>query len=672
MPLSSPQTFSPPKNNIVLGAAGTVLTSTGPTTAPTFQPGTSIAVQGLVANSAAAATANTAAIAAAVALGGPIAIDTPGDIYYNATIVLISNTWLSIGSLTTLRMAPGAAQTMIVNSAYLAAGTVITSMTAAGTVVTVNTATTPTAGQWVAIHGSQTSGYPGVYLVQSVVAGVSFTYNAEILPVATPAVISPRYANMTWRLADVNINVIGGRLNYDFANNPGGTGLPSSCGIILAHIYNYALQDIQFHDIGTRCIYPFNARDGYISLANCDLTRVCIQTNGAIHGLTITDTDSTGTDDGIAIMARESSAFSNFTLSEGDVINVRVLRSNLDHIAPGHGIALYNFNQLFLMDDITVDGVAGNCGFGVYIAGSSGNLSSFGNIEIKNIKTSSSDRALWARFCSINTLRVCGFQPQLQTAGTNGLVIDTQTTIGLLAIDNYTWVPATTTDPGVSAVQFVTGGVPVKNFVIRGLTNNSGWVPSAAAFGVAFSTQPEIWEISDSYLNAGANAVLGFLNVAGNVGSFKNCRTVTARLSNGNGAAGSMTLLNIARCRVSGSTNSLSVTGAMTLNFDGYETDGGTNWLQVNGAVAVTIKGNGFNTAAMALALAGGPTLQIQSNEITADVGLLALTAGQFCRHASAVAGRNAAAQQGLAVSVLGTNWYALATGAAGVNTLIV
>jgi len=39
MPISSPQFLSPPFNNVVIGAAGTVLTSNGPTVAPTFQAG---------------------------------------------------------------------------------------------------------------------------------------------------------------------------------------------------------------------------------------------------------------------------------------------------------------------------------------------------------------------------------------------------------------------------------------------------------------------------------------------------------------------------------------------------------------------------------------------------------------------------------------------------------
>lgn len=52
-------------------------------------------------------------------------------------------------------------------------------------------------------------------------------------------------------------------------------------------------------------------------------------------------------------------------------------------------------------------------------------------------------------------------------------------------------------------------------------------------------------------------------------------------------------------------------------------------------------------------------------------INLSTTIAGQTAWHTSAVAGRNAANQQGPAFCN-GTNWYAIGTGAAGVNTLIV
>lgn len=68
-----------------------------------------------------------------------------------------------------------------------------------------------------------------------------------------------------------------------------------------------------------------------------------------------------------------------------------------------------------------------------------------------------------------------------------------------------------------------------------------------------------------------------------------------------------------------------------------------------------------------------GGTISYYNADATApvDVGLMAVTKGSSGYHSSAVAGRNAANQQGNCVCN-GTNRYALATGATGVNTLIV
>lgn len=631
--------------------------------------GIPVEISVLLSTGTSAATANTAAFNSALALGGRIAVRQAGTFYINAQLVIPSNTSLELGPNTIIRMAAGAASTMIANAAYTAARTNITGMTSSGMTVTVATATTPTVGQWVSIHGSQTSGYNGVYLVQSVSAGVSFTYFAEILPGATTAVLSTRYANMTWGVADQNIRISGGQWYYDLANNSAGNGKPSGCAIILGHLFDYVVEKAQFYDVGTRCIYPFNARGGMIRKIRCDLTRVCIQTNGAIHGLTIEDVDSIGTDDGVVVMCRENSPFTTVLLSEGDCINVQVRRCNLNHTV-AHAVALYNFDSLHVMDNVVVDGIAGNCTFGVYIAGASGTLSSFGNLEFRNIKTSSSNNPFWMRFCSIKRLKVVNFQAEVQVTGVNGFTVDASSTIDTLEIDGFTWVPATTTDTAI-AIIFVTGGTAVNHFILRRFQNNSSWVPSSAGYCCAFSTVPLMWEISDSYLNAGANAVLGYINAAGKVGSFKDCEVVTARLTNGV-VGGTMNLLNIERCRVVSSTNSVSIAGPMTVNFNGYSADSGTHAIQVNGAIAVTIKGSGFNFGgSMDLTFLNSPTVKVYAWDLPVDAGLLATTQGQFFTHASAVGGRNAANQQGPAVGVDGTHFYALGTGASGVNTLI-
>jgi hypothetical protein len=71
---------------------------------------------------------------------------------------------------------------------------------------------------------------------------------------------------------------------------------------------------------------------------------------------------------------------------------------------------------------------------------------------------------------------------------------------------------------------------------------------------------------------------------------------------------------------------------------------------------------NDLNSGAWFANSAGTPVVTMYGDDITFDVGLLSLTPNQFCIHSSAVAGRNAANQQGPAFSSAGSganHWYA-------------
>jgi len=98
--------------------------------------------------------------------------------------------------------------------------------------------------------------------------------------------------------------------------------------------------------------------------------------------------------------------------------------------------------------------------------------------------------------------------------------------------------------------------------------------------------------------------------------------------------------------------------------------NGGTNVINLSEAGCTSRNGITVSTNVSA-----GTVNLIGSNaDLAIDVGLTArFTAvkGVLTYHTSSVAGRNAANQQGLAI-YNGTNWYALGTGAGGINTLIV
>lgn len=115
--------------------------------------------------------------------------------------------------------------------------------------------------------------------------------------------------------------------------------------------------------------------------------------------------------------------------------------------------------------------------------------------------------------------------------------------------------------------------------------------------------------------------------------------------------------------------------GPTTLNVNGYvEIQAPTNnpFQTLTAAKQYTINMVNVTTAKTSTLDLGSATLwNISGNCIVVDAGLLNAGTKQYFTHKSAVGGRNAANQQGPCVGN-GTNFYAIATGAAGVNTLIV
>jgi hypothetical protein len=80
---------------------------------------------------------------------------------------------------------------------------------------------------------------------------------------------------------------------------------------------------------------------------------------------------------------------------------------------------------------------------------------------------------------------------------------------------------------------------------------------------------------------------------------------------------------------------------------------------------------NATTLKASTLDLSAGTLWNLQGLSIVVDAGLVNAGTKQTFTHSSAIAGRNAANQQGPCIGN-GTNFYALATGAGGINTLIV
>ena len=595
-----------------------------------------------VLGSVSAAAANTALIQAALnavnalTSGGVVRVTGAGTAYVNASLVVYSNTQLILDDALTLRLAPSSYCTMIVNYAYTQARATIAALTSSGTTVTMQSSAAHglSIGQWVSIHGAGGSGYNGVYQVLTVADSTHITYNAEILPYNTTATVASRYANMTFIAADTNIRISGGTLNPDTTNNATSNGAPSGCAIILAHIFNYEISNQSYYNCGTRNIYPFNARSGVIRKTRCDLTRVHIQTNGAIHGLHIYDASSIGTDDGIAIMAREFNAYSNVQLSEGDVLNVVVDGGNIQHQT--NALTVYNAGSYHTVDGIVFSNVynappnPGNPGNGISLYGVSGQVSSARNIQIRN----------------------CGIGSVLAQ------VSITYITIEKLDIDGMTFNPTN----GTVATQgiFFGAGSAVTHCKVKNL-RSTGWTPSSVE-GLIYNNNNggfNVLELEDCILNGGANALLLYMVGTGKSVTMRNCIVQGgARLHNST-SGGTLDLLSINDCRAEGSTNSLSLGANVgNLHFNGYTTSSGTNAMSVS-AITTTITGGGFNFNGMTPVNASGSTINLRTFELPVNLtnAVYANSVNNFGTHAGST-------NNGPCVNT-GSAWQNIATAAA-------
>lgn len=196
-------------------------------------------------NSATAATYNTGAIQAALNAGGLVQILAPGTYYINSTLTIYSDTKLLLGAGVVLKnYGTGNARSMIRNSCYSSSIKSVSAISSASAATTTGyrratasaTAHGFAVGNWVLIKGD-TSGnggsFNGIWLVDTVPDANSFTFlfNNKLDPSAAAG-------TLTAALANANITIEGGRLDYNNAANTTVAVGTDQCAVILNKIKN--------------------------------------------------------------------------------------------------------------------------------------------------------------------------------------------------------------------------------------------------------------------------------------------------------------------------------------------------------------------------------------------------------------------------------------------------
>jgi hypothetical protein len=162
-------------------------------------------------DAAGSASANVAAIQAALDVGGRVEVVGAGVCYIDDTLIIRSNTQLVLDPCLTIRLTNGTQKRVLKNAALGNADAAVTSFTASGLIGTVTrTAHGRAVGDAVAITGATSAGYNGVYRVQSTPTADTYTVWLPFAPTVTTAT-----GTILERTADQNISIIGGVLDTE-------------------------------------------------------------------------------------------------------------------------------------------------------------------------------------------------------------------------------------------------------------------------------------------------------------------------------------------------------------------------------------------------------------------------------------------------------------------------
>jgi len=636
-------------------------------------PAGNVTVGGLVVNSAAAAAANTTAIQAALTAGGQVSITAPGVFYINATLVYGSNTTLTLGANTTVRLASQSNCSMLMSSsliAFINGGTTLNTGASVtltqGTACAVNVAWTGhglVAGQGVWIAGATdatVSAYNGVFRVGTVVDANNFTIFTPVFSTTAPA------GTTIAQVAVQNFNLAGGTWDANYLNQTIGVSSYNNISIFFSGVIDCTANTVSSIN-ATKFSYQIHAAT-YFRGTNLKSTNVASDTlkiYGPSVAVLIDGLAGISHDDFVSIQPYELSPYNWAQFSApGYCHDITIRNIQANSFSNASVVHLYPCDQ-HAMDLIHIEGATGNApttGSAVvcnYPAGLS--YGYIGRVVLKNIQivTDTNNTPPFAFYdCNIDelTFEDCSFIPgnTAQSANNDFLTLGPACTINTLVLNRVKSNGWPSTAGNITFV-YINGAaltrVVLRDMVIKGATGTMNLL----SFGSTNNTVREIL-FDGGVFDASVYALVGFATALAsgtpNV-TFRNIDTIGYPQRGVNFSAlvnahvrfecSSLVFLTAAIC--TSVSNTVKVFSS-----------GDCEW---NGISPISIS-------------AGSPVITLNGWDIAYDAGLLATTKGQYFTHASAVAGRNAANQQGPCIGVDGTHFYALGTGAAGVNTLIV
>ena len=603
--------------------------------------------------SAAAATANTARIQAALTAGGLVQILAPGTYYINDTLTIYSNTDFLLGEGVKLKMADSAGgKPLLQNYAFSrrASAVAVTLTWSSGITAAITgwTAHGCEVGDYVWLQGATLSCYNIVgYL--SAADSAAGTATVVLLRLPSGAVSGTIEALK----CDRNITVRGGIFDYNYPSNTAGDALLTSHAINLGIVQNLKLLGVQAMDAQKYCfmtgaVRDFHYEDCGTQFNNSDLLKVF---GPAVNGIIKNTWGSCG-DDGVSVQTRVPSAFVNMDWTYGDCIGVHVDGTDINTSLAGVSICGFYPSQNEKMIGMKASRIGGYAagGYGVKCFAENSASDTIDSLEIDTITANCIDGFKTQQTGGgliIRRLVIRGLQSQMQSTSSTQMTINGSTTIesgDVSCVINDAAFGAS----GSQYAVVLNGGF--YDLTLRGKVNGGSTGRFCNVLSQSAGTIGTLRTILDQRTGDTA-VVVPATSVAGGVYEFTGCDTVMAAIIN------------------------LTVNGTIIFGGGNKFHNASNGLVRPTSTPTIDIRSDGSNkltgTSAWIVVPSGTPVLTVYGWDIAIDpitVTGLAGTVGQFCT--STQAGN----ESGLAVrgNVNGTPaWYSLAGGAAGVNAAI-
>lgn len=299
---------------------------------------------------------NTSIIQAALNGKGDVHLAGSGEVLINQTLVISSNTKLSMDKNLRLTLQGGVPGVlMLTNFAHTQPFRNLTgNITVVGRIATVPLTNHGfVVGQAVDIAGLTTRYYNLVCRVRSVINANSFTVELYKTPTVTTSTGVGKV-----RLADENIELFGVNLNWNdqLATWPGNN--QNTMSAIFNSVLNFSSREFDAKNCRKYGLFIGAATNVFIQKSNFSNTRSGsdgVHLNGPCYNVVIDDVTGLTGDDAVSFTIGD---YADWEISRGDFVNVRV--TNVNPTYSKASAVKYAGNAPFTVDNFVVDGVGGN------------------------------------------------------------------------------------------------------------------------------------------------------------------------------------------------------------------------------------------------------------------------------------------------------------------------